>query len=525
MPLDDGGAIDYIIIGSGIAGLYAAIRLAERGKVIVLSKQELIAGNTWFAQGGIAAAFSAEDSPKLHLEDTWQAGACFGERSAINVLVEDAPDRINDLLAMGVQFDRRDGSIDLGQEGAHSRKRILHIGGDATGRELVEALLLQAKSKGVIFIENAFVEHLLMDGERCAGICYLNNKRRVALYARAVILATGGCGQIYEYTSNAPAVTGDGLAMAYWAGAVLRDMEFFQFHPTVFMPPQESPFLISEAVRGEGAYLLNCFGERFMLNYHPKAELGPRDIVSRAILAEQRRTGRDVCLDLRHFGAEFARKRFPTIYNRCKEWGTDIAHDLIPISPAAHYLIGGVQVDVDGRTTVENLYAVGEIASTGVHGANRLASNSLLEGLVFGHRVALAAEKEGKGSIPKSGQNPAPLKATSRQHEELCLNLRPKLQRLMWSKAGLLRTEEGLMEAREQLNQWKHLLDIGFSDPVLAETRNMLLLAQMMVEAALDRRESKGCHFREDYPQADAALSCVHITFQKGESLSRRLHI
>lgn len=516
MRLEDGSSADYVIIGSGIAGLYTAIRLAAYGRVAVLSKQDLVAGNTWFAQGGIAAAFSAEDSPKLHLDDTWKAGGCFGDRSAIKVLVEEAPPRIQDLLNMGVNFDRRDGTIDLGQEGAHSRKRILHIGGDATGKELVEALLLQAKNDGVFFIEDAFAERLTLYNGLCRGVDFVKGGRSYNLQARAVILATGGCGQIYKCTTNAPAVTGDGLTMAFQAGAVLRDLEFFQFHPTVFFPPEGSPFLISEAVRGEGARLVNRQGDHFMERIHPRGELGPRDVVARAILAEQQKTGAHVYLDIRHLGSSYAQERFPTIYSRCLEWGLDISRDLIPVSPAAHYLIGGVQVDLDGRTAVENLFAVGEVASTGVHGANRLASNSLLEGLVFGHRVALAAAAISPVKFPPP-KDPEDLRRASPRDVAFCRALREPLQELMWKYAGLIRTAAGLDAAREQLKQWWPAINTEFADVELNETRNMLLIAAMMVEAAASRLESRGCHFRQDRPDPDLELGRCHIAFQKKE--------
>ena len=515
MRLEDCLDTDYVIIGSGIAGLYTAICLAASGRVAVLSKQDLVAGNTWFAQGGIAAAFSAEDSPKLHLEDTWKAGACFGDRLSVGVLVEEAPFRIQDLLDMGINFDRRDGAIDLGQEGAHSRKRILHIGGDATGKELVEALLLRAKSKGVFFIEDAFVSGLILDQGRCRGVKLIKGKRVLSIQARAVILATGGCGQIFKCTTNAPAVTGDGLAIAFQAGAVLKDLEFFQFHPTVFFPPQGSPFLISEAVRGEGARLVNRQGEHFMERVHPRGELGPRDVVARAILAEQRRTGAQVYLDLRHLGLTFVRERFPTIYRRCLDWGLDISRNLVPVSPAAHYLIGGIEVDLSGRTAVENLFAVGETASTGVHGANRLASNSLLEGLVFGRRVAVAAA----GIQPEKRPHRLPEQSLASGHSSVYKAtfhaLRETLQQLMWKHAGLIRDANGLETAREQIQKWWPAVNDAYFDAEFAETGNMLLIAAMMVEAASARQESRGCHYRQDYPDPDLDLGRGHIIFQK----------
>ncbi len=510
---------DYVIIGSGVAGIFTAIRLAEKGRVTVLSKQDLIAGNTWFAQGGIAAAFSPEDSPTLHFEDTWKAGNYFGDRAAISVLVEEAPARINDLLELGVCFDRSNGAIALGREGAHSMKRILHIGGDATGKELIESLIQTARKAGIHFIEDAFAEEIAVENGRCHGLFYSTKDGLHYIAARAVILATGGCGQLYQFTTNAPAVTGDGLVMAYKAGAVLRDLEFFQFHPTVFLPPEGQPFLISEAVRGEGAYLVNAKGERFMLNKHERAELGPRDVVSRAIVEEQRRTKDFVYLDLRHLGSDFIPERFPTIYRRCLEWKLDITRDLIPVTPAAHYLIGGIEVDRDGHSAVQNLYAVGEVASTGVHGANRLASNSLLEGLVFGHRVAVAAAKNNdlvKEELPQE----LPISFSSkpdREAEEECAALRRDLTWMMWHKVGLIRTEESMLEMKQQLEKWLPLTRYRFSRPELNETANMLLAATMMTEAALLRRESRGSHYRSDYTESDDKLAGKQITFRKVE--------
>lgn len=513
---------DYVIVGSGIAGIYTALRLAEKGRVTVLSKQDLIAGNTWFAQGGIAAAFSPEDSTSLHFDDTWAAGNYFGDRTAIRALVDEAPARIKDLQTLGVCFDRSNGAIALGREGAHSMKRILHIGGDATGKELIESLIQTARKTGIHFIENAFAEEIAVEDGRCCGLFYSTKEGMHYIAARAVILATGGCGQIYQFTTNAPAVTGDGLVMAYKAGATLRDLEFFQFHPTVFLPPEGQPFLISEAVRGEGAYLVNAKGERFMQNKHERAELGPRDVVSRAIVEEQRRTRDFVYLDLRHLGAAFIPDRFPTIYRRCLEWKLDITRDLIPVTPAAHYLIGGIEVDLDGHSAVQNLYAVGEVASTGVHGANRLASNSLLEGLVFGHRVASAAAKNDdpvKDELPQ--KLPDCLSSLpDRAAEFKGADLRRDLTWMMWHKVGLIRTEESLLEMRHELEKWLPLSRYHYSSPELNETANMLLTAAMMTEAALLRRESRGCHYRSDYTECDEILAEKQIVFRSVEDKS-----
>jgi L-aspartate oxidase len=398
-------------------------------------------------------------------------------------------------------------------------KRILHIGGDATGKELIESLIQTARKAGIHFIEDAFAEEIAVENGHCRGLFYSTKDGLHYIAARAVILATGGCGQIYQFTTNAPAVTGDGLVMAYKAGAVLRDLEFFQFHPTVFLPPEGQPFLISEAVRGEGAYLVNAKGERFMLNKHERAELGPRDVVSRAIVEEQRRTKDFVYLDLRHLGADFIPERFPTIYRRCLEWKLDITKDLIPVTPAAHYLIGGIEVDRDGHSAVQNLYAVGEVASTGVHGANRLASNSLLEGLVFGHRVAVAAAKNNdpvKEELPQKLPDYFSSKP-DRKAEKECAVLRRDLTWLMWHKVGLIRTEESMLEMKRELEKWLPLTRFRYSRPELNETANMLLAAMMMTEAALMRRESRGSHYRSDYTESDDTLAGKQIVFHKVE--------
>ncbi len=518
--LDYNDKESFVVVGSGIAGLYTAISLADRYKVTVISKQDFVDGNTWFAQGGIAAAFSPEDSPLIHFEDTWLAGSHFGNREAISMMVEEAPARINDLSSMGVVFDNSDGIYDLGCEGAHSQKRILHIGGDATGRKIIDSLLHVARKKGVSFIENAFVEELIVDEGSCHGLVYSKGGKLFYIGAIAVILASGGCGQYFQMTTNAPGITGDGLALAYKAGAVLKDLEFFQFHPTVFIPPDGQPFLISEAVRGEGAYLINKFGDRFMYNYTSMAELGPRDIVSRAIVAEQKKTSAPVHLDLRHLGADFIKERFPTIFNKCLQWDINLGTKPIPVAPAAHYLIGGVEVDLDGQTAVENLYAVGEVASSGVHGANRLASNSLLEGLVFGFRVAEKAKEKisctrgNYGGLKRINEIVYVFNAANKKTEELCSNVRKELQKKMWEYTGLVRSEEGLNKIKSILERWIPLTAYRYSKVNNNETKNMIIGAMMIVESAFLRRESRGCHYRLDYPQLDEYYKNKHISFK-----------
>lgn len=521
MNPEDLGRTDFIIIGSGIAGLYTALHLADAGRVTVISKLDLCAGNTRFAQGGVAAAFYENDSPELHLEDTWRAGGAFGDRAAIGVMVREAPEVIADLIKRGVKFDSRNGAVLLSREGFHSRNRIWHIGGDATGKELLKVLLRDSKKKKIHFYENSFVEHLLTGESGCCGVSFIKGGKRFLLQAGAVILASGGCSQIYCYSTGANESTGDGLAMAYRAGAVLRDLEFFQFHPTVFFPPRGDPFLITEAVRGEGAYLVNHDGERFAEKYHPLGELGPRDVLARAILMERERTRLPVYLDLRHLGAAFIRERFPTVYHRCLEWGLDITRERIPVLPAAHYLIGGIVTDLEGRTAVRNLFAVGEVASTGVHGANRLASNSLLEGLVFGRRVACAAAAirtidRGGGRIKvKEYLAERNRSETAAGNDSACRAVRPLLQKLLWEKVGLLRSSFGLEEAVARFEQWLPLLNCRFMERELCENQNMLLIGLMMARAAAARRESRGCHFRDDFPESDPRLQGRHLVFKK----------
>ncbi|MCS6862978.1 MAG: L-aspartate oxidase, partial [Abditibacteriales bacterium] len=379
---------DFLIVGSGIAGLSAALDAAESGSVAIVTKDALHEGSTFYSQGGIAAALDAEDSPAAHLEDTLNAGAGLCHREAVSVLVTEGPRCVRKLMRWGARFDTNaHGQLLLGREGAHRARRIVHAHGDSTGREVMCVLMAQARERGIATFENTFTVDVLTDeGGRCLGALALDALGQLRIFqAKATILATGGCGQLYRVTTNPPVVTGDGLAMAFRAGATLRDMEFVQFHPTALAVPREPKFLISEAARGEGAILRNVHGERFMPRYHPMAELAPRDIVARSILEECHRTGSDhALLDLTAHPADFIAQRFPCIYATCKAHGYDPSRQPLPVSPAAHYMMGGVKTDTHGATDIPGLYACGEVANTGVHGANRLASNSLLEGLVFG---------------------------------------------------------------------------------------------------------------------------------------------
>lgn len=505
---------DFVVIGSGIAGLYTALQLAEQGDVTVLCKKGALVSNTWYAQGGIAAAYGSQDSPELHFEDTLEGGCRFGDPRVIKIMAEEGPQRIRELQSMGIEFDHEGEELALGREGAHSRNRILRIGGDATGRFLIESLFHLARDNSRIhFHEDSYVLDLITEGTGCKGVRWTGGGRLHDCFCKAVILATGGGGYLYWHTTNPETATGDGLALAYRAGAGLRDLEFIQFHPTVFFLSDTKAFLISEAVRGEGAYLVNSRGERFMSEYHPMEELGPRDVVARAIVMEMKRTGDKVFLDLRHLGEKFIQGRFPTIYNTCREWGIHITGEKIPVVPAAHYFIGGVRVDRDGFTGINNLYAVGEVASTGVHGANRLASNSLLEALVFGKRVADAVS----GLKAKNGTTlkglPEEYSVTVKNHDPA--RLKESLRKLMWEKVGLFRTGEGLGGFVARVDEWMNSFNDHNGIPGNREVQNMLLIARLIGEAALQRKESRGCHFRADYPEVSSDRGEYHLLFQR----------
>ncbi|HLG16341.1 MAG TPA: L-aspartate oxidase, partial [Blastocatellia bacterium] len=397
---------DFIVLGSGIAGLRAAVALAPSGNVTVLTKDLVTESNTEYAQGGIAVVLGDDDTIDLHLHDTIEAGAGLCDEEAVAVLVEEGPRYIVELIEHGAEFDRQDGHLAFTREAAHSRPRVLHSRGDATGREIVRALVAWSrKFSNIEYLPHACTQSLIVKEGRCVGVTYVepDTNRIRAIYGRAVVMATGGAGQLYLHTTNPDVATGDGHAMAYRAGAVMADMEFIQFHPTALAVPGAPRFLITEAMRGEGGVLLNNQGERFMPRYDERGELAPRDVVSRSIHFELQRTASDhVSLDMRHLDHDFVRERFPKIHNTCLLYNVDITRDLIPVSPAAHYIMGGVRTDTFGRTSIVGLYAAGEVACTGVHGGNRLASNSLLEGLVFGARVIESIDR-GKEKAEATG--------------------------------------------------------------------------------------------------------------------------
>ena len=498
---------DFIVVGGGIAGLRAAIGLAVAGDVLVVTKQEVTESNTQYAQGGIAVALSDDDEVALHLHDTIEAGDGLVNAEAARVLVEEGPQRIQELIDWGTEFDRSGTRLTFTREGAHSRSRILHAHGDSTGREIGRALIARAQAIPQIeFTEFEFTADLCLDGDRAAGVLLLapDGSRRT-VHARAVLLATGGAGQVYSDTTNPLVATGDGIAMAHRAGAAISDMEFFQFHPTALSLPGAPRFLLSEALRGEGALLLNPARERFMSRYHPLAELAPRDVVARAIVQEIANTKSEPAvafLDLRHLDPAHLRERFPRIYSTCRQYGVDITTDLIPVRPAAHYLMGGIKTGLDGRSTVSGLYAAGETACTGVHGANRLASNSLLEGLVFGARVAETMRNQKRTSLAQTCPDNAPLRT---QHADIL----PQLRSAMWERAGVVRSSEGLQQLREQITQWKQSLDQTSTRKAI-EVRNLLTVGDLIARSAYAREESRGAHFRTDFPGRDDARFLKH---------------
>ena len=518
------GRFDFLVIGAGIAGLNAAIRLADAGTVLVVTKEELAESNTAYAQGGIAVAMGGEEDVALHLEDTMAAGDGLVNRAAASVLVEQGPKRVEELLEWGTAFDREpkgqngeDGELLRTREGAHSLSRILHANGDATGREIAVSLLRHVREIPQIeLMEWTTSVDLIVEGGRVMGATLLDGEGGLrVVQAQAVLLASGGAGQVYSDTTNPAVATGDGIAMAYRAGAAVSDMEFYQFHPTAFSVPGAPRFLLSEALRGEGAFLVNAAGERFMQRYHPQLELAPRDVVARAITREG--IDGEVYLDMRRVKKDL-RLRFPGISAFLANYQLELGRDLIPVRPAAHYLMGGVRTDVQGRTSLRGLYAAGEVACTGVHGANRLASNSLLEGLVFG---VLAAEtmvaEEGpvfREQGPEDATWIAPAEADGVTTEAATERWIAELRGLMWKHAGLLRDVTGLGEMRRRLDALAVTMPRGQFRRAL-EARNLHAVAGLIAASALGREESRGAHYRNDFPLRDRVAK--HSVMQRGK--------
>jgi len=500
---------DFIVMGAGIAGLRAVIELSRHGSVLCLAKRELTESNTQYAQGGIAVALGPDDSPEIHLRDTIAAGAGLVDEDAARVLVTEGPVRVLELLDWGVRFDRdAHGQLAFTREGAHSRNRVLHADGDSTGREIRRTLYNHAtKLPNVHFTEFGFARDLLLQDGRVVGVELLHQDGSTAsVISRAVLLATGGAGMIYANTTNPDVATSDGAAMALRAGAELSDMEFVQFHPTALYVEGAPRFLLSEALRGEGAYLRNSAGERFMPAYHELAELAPRDIVARAIRHElETSTAAEpmVYLDVTHLDGQMLKARFPMIYQTCRNHGLDFTRDLIPIRPAAHYAMGGVRTDLKARASLPGLYAAGEAACTGVHGANRLASNSLLEGLVFGARAALAmAAEPAPAHFDRATTPPTIASGDASSGNGDDAELRFETQQLMWSNVGIVRDATRLTEAVTRLTAILAALPPP-QNTRCAEARNIAQSGLAIALSALARTESRGGHYRSDFPKRD----------------------
>jgi len=496
---------DFIVVGAGIAGLRASVELAAAGQVLCLAKREVTESNTQYAQGGIAAALSDDDEVSLHLEDTLKAGDGLCNEAAARILVEEGPPRIEELIEWGTQFDRAGSKIAFTREGAHSRSRVLHAHGDSTGREIGRALYLKAAAIPAIALrEFEFSTGLMVRDHRVVGVRVLDESGQVReIYASAVLLATGGLGQVYSDTTNPSVATGDGVAMAYRAGAEISDMEFVQFHPTALFLKGAPRFLLSEALRGEGAYLRNFELRRFMPKYHELAELAPRDVVARAIAHElevAKSPTAAVYLDLTHLNADRVRKRFPTIYATCLQYNIDIATEIVPIRPAAHYAMGGVRTDLDGHTSVAGLYAAGEVACTGVHGANRLASNSLLEGLVYGARAARSMREHlGHAARPPAVAVAKPSAANGDGNPAETESLIKKTQSLMWQYVGVVRDGKGLRQVIADLSAMQERTPPS-RDRRGQEAANILQTGLLIARSALAREESRGAHYRLDFP-------------------------
>ncbi len=513
---------DFLVIGAGVAGIRAAIELSRHGRVLVLTKGHPLESSSIYAQGGVAVALSEEDDVSFHLKDTLKAGHGLCRRDAVRVLVEEGPRRIRELIAWGARFDKIGSQFAFAREAAHSHSRILRARGDATGNEMVRALITQARrQKRIQRLGHHFTVDLAVSGGRCRGALVLDEATgaRFVVPARAVILSTGGMGQVYARTTNPPNATGDGIAMAYRAGALLEDMEFVQFHPTALYLPNSPPFLLSEAIRGEGGRLRNVKGELFMHRYHPDGELAPRDIVARAIWSEMAAIrSRYVYLDATHLSASFIKRRFPTIYATCLHYDIDMTEEWIPVSPSAHYMMGGVRTDAHGATSLPGLFAAGEVACSGVHGANRLASNSLLEGLVFGRRAALAAvayarrERGAAGPLPSVKEMDGGPLARLEDAEKL----RSSLRRVMWGKVGLARTGYSLGGALGRLTRWERLVSRPFASRLDLEVKNMVQVARCVALAALWRTNSVGAHYRADARKAASPARTQHSRVQLG---------
>jgi L-aspartate oxidase len=517
-----------LVIGSGVGGLRAALAAARHAKVLLVSKQDAEDSNTNKAQGGVAAAVSKDDSFESHIADTLAVGQGLCDPAVVDSVVREAPGRIAELVEMGAQFDRSADGFTLGLEGGHSLPRIVHARGDSTGAEIEETLLRQVRANPDIqLVDHAYVVDLVTGEEGClGGIVYDKRWGMILIWGRRVVLATGGAGQLYRETTNPDVATADGLAIAYRCGAELRDLEFIQFHPTTLYIAGAARALVSETLRGYGAVLRNRDGEAFMPRYHPDKDLAPRDAVCRAIVEEMRRTGAThVYLDLTHLESEHVLKRFPTLSGLCADFDMDISKDLIPVRPSAHYSMGGVTVDPMGATTVPRLFACGEVSCTGLHGANRLGSNSLLEGMVYGARAGERAGREAAREAGVGPVEPAPVRirsdlAPARRAEINLLDMRNSLRSLMARNVGIERTRAELADAEKSIDFWcSYIMEQGFHNPEGWELQNMLAVAKLTTVGALHREETRGAHYRTDFPKPDDGRWRAHVTLSREEGL------
>ncbi|MFC2013276.1 L-aspartate oxidase [Chloroflexota bacterium] len=509
---------DYIIIGSGIAGLYTALLAKEQGSVLILTKGSIDDCNTKYAQGGIASAIGKNDSPALHFKDTIAAGDGLCDEKAARILVNEAQARITDLVHLGVPFDTLDGEVALTKEAAHSVPRIIHAGGDATGEHIEITLSNKVRSSKIQVLEDCLATEILIEKGRISGVRALDCRTGSIeeFGCRFLVLATGGAGQLYKFNTNSDVATGDGIALAFNAGAEIIDMEFFQFHPTALCLPGVTPFLITEAVRGEGGVLRNVDGHRFMPDYTPEGDLAPRDVVARSILYEMRKTGSDrVFIDITLLPPYVTTTRFPHIYRFCLDHGLDITKGLIPVAPAAHYMMGGIKINTWGETNIDGLFACGETACTGAHGANRLASNSMLEVVVFSKRIMDKTKKEAETRAPNTSQSAEILHSLSQMEVPKAVPAPSlsALQQLHWDKVGIIRNKKGLTEATNSLAAWQGCLPQPTDRPSY-ELNNLVLTGRLVIEAALLREESRGAHSRSDFPNSLPEWQC-HIVFTK----------
>jgi L-aspartate oxidase len=508
---------DVFIVGGGLAGLRAAIAVPEHLSVVVVTKDTWDESTSSYAQGGIAGVMAPEDSFEDHIQDTLAAGGNLCDREVVERVIRAAPKRIQELVEWGTRFDQLDGELQLGREGGHQHKRILHAMGDATGQEIMRAVVDRVRTKrNVQMWQDTFTIDLLVDDGICRGALVWNPQHgKTIVWAKQTILCTGGAGQLYRETTNPAVATGDGYAIAYRAGAELRDMEFVQFHPTVLYVAGSSRMLLTEAMRGEGAHLVDAAGTRFMPAYDRRAELAPRDVVSQAIVTQMEKTRRpNVYLNLSHLDADFVRQRFPGIARRCAEFGIDITKDRIPVRPGAHYMIGGVTIDREGRTSLPGLWAAGEVASSGLHGANRLASNSLLEGIVYGFSAGVGAAQAAATISDDLRALPLANPSVAASDEPLDLaDVRNSLKSLMWRSAGVRRQGETLADALSAIDGWcQYALHRQFTGPDGWELQNLLIVARLVIQMALARQESRGVHLRADFPETDDRLWQRHQT-------------